>query len=252
MSEISIFSEENIPPTICRHCVFAKWQGDEQVGCKLDRIDKLEENGAEIVGIDEDGVKYFAILKRFCNACRTEDSFKDVAKKHYAGKVYSEIRPRIDYIIRGETSSLGEIMNTAQSILKQLPKSLTVIVGEGIKSADILSKFFKNKFPIYVIKSYSDKSRPVDEAFKKFKGQFYCEVDGGFVLEDDFAQKIHDYLNKEMKRFILIEDDNFRVYISMLHKNLMGNRDYSLAQKIKEWADEEGVTNLIKTWEDFS
>ena len=55
------------PQTVCRDCSFSVYEGDTQTGCLLGNIEKLAENGAEIVeSYDETGREFNVINDRLC------------------------------------------------------------------------------------------------------------------------------------------------------------------------------------------
>src|SRR6478609_10488291 len=91
--------------TSCEACVFATWQGNEQKGCKLNRIAKLVENGATLDKVTENGNTHFLILNRWCNKCRNKEWGERHPKRKWEATVAKEVEMKYDIIIYCDSGS---------------------------------------------------------------------------------------------------------------------------------------------------
>lgn len=76
-------SEESgqIVKTNCKNCAFAVYEGDTQVNCLAQRVDKFKEQGYVVEAYDDD--KEFYVIERLCNLFRdtkTENTDEQLAK----------------------------------------------------------------------------------------------------------------------------------------------------------------------------
>ena len=65
--EYPLEDKSNEAETICRDCAFAVYDEDSQTGCSIGKLDKFEEQGAEIIEVyDETNKEFFVVMGRVC------------------------------------------------------------------------------------------------------------------------------------------------------------------------------------------
>src|SRR4051794_22386546 len=104
--------------TSCRDCIFAIYDDSEsppmQVGCEFDRIEKFEENGAEIVGQNDGEKQYHLIYGRKCKTQRGEKWGAAHSKDKWKAIVKEQIQLKVDIVIK------VNINNDLEDIIKSV------------------------------------------------------------------------------------------------------------------------------------
>jgi hypothetical protein len=232
--------------TSCRDCIFAVYDRSKtQVGCKFDRIEKFEENGANILGQDDGEKKYLVILGRFCTACRNKEWGQNHSKRKWKSIVEDKIKIRLDIIVHvwGQ-HTLPEIIQTVDSAYNQNPKPKLVVIAcepdyNNVPIIDIVSMIkLKNKGPWRVEKL------PYDEASKFCKSTYYAIFNAGYNIPEDFSSKLNKYINEDLKRFVaILPDENGNGLVVQQCGNSL--------EEIFKKAEETNTLDLIKKHEEL-
>jgi hypothetical protein len=256
--------------TSCRDCIFAENVGNEQDDCALGRIDKFEEQGAEIVGLDDSYRRYLLIAGRFCNAHRTEawgdahphrEWVNEVAKEYELGAtliVYCDADSDIDLIEATLHSA------TTRQTLK--PRSVIVVLNGApgeTKDYVALIQALSLGIPWEVreIVPHEDGSRrtfgeAVDLAVANIKGVTYYGVSrAGYEWPSNYLSVINYAINHEMIRLVSLlpdEDGNALFMDVRLHTKLLnGYVGKDLLEKIQEVTNTEKTHHMVKRFEDL-
>ena len=271
--EDGILEQSDRPQTACRDCVFAQYDGNTQIGCKLGKLDLLKENGGVITEVYDDSKKeYYVISDRFCVFWRRPSWLnKDEVKRFGAEETArKEVQARFAAIIYiNDKSSLEDIEKTVISLINQnlQPRKLIVANNSPLKPSKLVSlgKDFsvnllfpkqggesKTYWKIEQIKE--DKasfSRCVDIAIKGVSANeqnYYCSFVAGFQVPKDFIHKIDVALNDDMKRFLLLtaQGNNGQVAQVHMHKSIQGNYTKPFLDKMKTVTEEQKCPQLIQ------
>ncbi len=201
--------EVPMPMTICRDCIFAIWEDNEQIGCQFDRIEKFEENGAEIIGQDDGIKRYFLIHGRFCTACRNEDWGKKYARRRWIREVEDFIKLKVDVIIRVfDDHTIDDIKKTMESAINQRLKPLSVMIVidpdyNQTETIDIVDSIrYESRIPWRV------ESIPIEKAARIGKGSYYAVFNAGYEIPFTFLDSINKAINEDMKQFVVILGDS--------------------------------------------
>lgn len=79
--------------TACKHCAFAKREGQRQVSCEFGQVENYRNAGAEIIeAFDDHGNEFFVINKRICPMKRTKEWAAQFAKSARKDIVMNQIK----------------------------------------------------------------------------------------------------------------------------------------------------------------
>ena len=89
-----------MPKTLCRDCIFAVFNDDEQTSCEIGRLDKYHEFGCtELFEDNESNKKFFVIQDRYCMACRNQDWADKQDSENFYELVKLEMRIKYQYFV---------------------------------------------------------------------------------------------------------------------------------------------------------
>jgi hypothetical protein len=263
-----------ITNTSCKFCVFKetvfnqKENKLQQVGCKLGRLGKFEENGGKLEYV-KDNIDHYVIKKRFCMALRQEQWAKK--QNNPIEAVREEIALQCDLIIM-DVHSLRNLDNTIISITNQKlkPKNVSVVLtNTNIKPLDVFDMLGEhlNGYNInYFVEDIADKKYPynkaLDVAADKCESTYYAVFNAGFKIPPSFLSDIDYAINDRLERFSVLKplsDGNGLVVQSKLHKFFLGNREIELEKyedgaligsnmidKVEFLADKQKNSYLVK------
>jgi len=245
--------------TSCEICVFATWQGNEQKGCKLNRISKLVENGAELDKVTENGKTHFNILNRWCNKCRNTDWGDRHPKRKWAEIASKEVQLKYDIIVYCEGSNtLEDIEKSLDFINTQtlLPNKVIFVIDFDFKTDidDVVNLVRDSSKTIWNVISVKEGAQPLDEAAKSVDGFYYCVFGAGVHIPNNFLSKIESAINDDALQISAIEPDstnNGMVIQKMLHDRLSGNIGGLILDKIKFLCEEQGHERLIRKYDEL-
>lgn len=266
--------------TICRDCVFAEWDGETQNGCEFGRIDKFDERGVEIEGEEDEatGKKYFRILGRFCNTCRSASapSLDGKPSRKWAEIVRNEVKVRISMCVYvGPDDDADDAMATIDSIYAQYePPYEIVVIRNRTKAGESV---FSNRMAYegrgipWRVQNVQGVMRPdntydpeptfgdaVDAAVANCQATFYTVSKAGYTYSAHYIRTIDMAINDELMAFIAIrpdQDGNAGLVQSDIHRTLKGNRQMfgmeDIYAKLEDIASQEGTEHMIKSWEEL-
>lgn len=256
--------------TICRDCVFAEWQGSEQINCKINRLEKFQDVGTELVKeTNESGKTYFRIMGRICNTCRHSDTLDGVPSRKWAKQVREEVRVRVAMAVYVDAdSSYEDAIRSLDSIYQQTVKPREVIViynnqngGDASKYANWLwSQNDGITWKVESIKVDADMGTAIDYTMKpgNLTSTFFTVCHAGAVYTSDYIEKIDKSINDDLERFVALLPDKFGngALIQVgLHNMLQGNKHTggcaNILEKIQVIAEEENTGHMIKRLEDL-
>ena len=117
-----------MPKTECKNCIFGTYVGEIQKGCSLDRLKKLEDNGAVV--IRPDGEKNFYTIER-----RNCSSHRDIRWSNGKDKSILDIIVRAELLIKPESIivfddkyCIEDLKITINSLVNQLLQPSKIIV----------------------------------------------------------------------------------------------------------------------------
>lgn len=254
--------------TICRDCVFAKFNDDvsEQTGCTLNRLDKFKtQNRTNLISDMPDSVKYFEI-NTFCNTCRNADWSSKL--ENLEEKVLKEVQIRLDFIIFEEENLIGwedRAITSLHSCIKQkiLPKKIIFVFNKKTdKFKDFIDKVDKILVPLRIkyevvnsMELLNSSNNLIDIAVTKSNSQYYSVIQSGFQVSN-LIEKLNNFINFKLETVSLIYpfiDGNLTglTVQRILHKTIGGNSNMPISTKIAELAKNQNLQHMIKSWKDL-
>lgn len=253
--------------TSCKDCVFAEWESHPEIeevqgqkGCKLGRLDKFADK--EIIESPDD-IFYYQINGRICNAARD----KEWANAIDGDKIEAVRREiQFDYDLIVNITNEEKSTKAIQFCLKELsalavkPKSVLFIhhLDSELNNIDIYkaTRQVSDSLKISVETVYDDNTlnNKMNKAANRCKATYFIfmELTRGFDTFGEIVNRLDHFLNVEMGRFMVIEDDKFFLCHLQAFKNVGGNGKKMAVEKIKELSDEQNTEYLIKKLSDFA
>lgn len=244
--------------TICRDCIFASWDKNEQTGCNFNhRIDRFILLGKANLVRELD--KYFYKIGRFCNACRNREWAESENGSDLKKVVEKQIEVRIDYIIFGTEGNYEEVRDrvkvTLNSILNQVVKPYSISLINSNKEIESRKfwldlKHWCGEVKFRVVRPLDDD--PVNAAVDKFSGTYYSLWESGEIVPSDYSEKINNAINIQLRPISMIttESGNGTLIQRMVHNAVSGNSDeYDVEEKIKMVAEEFENQPMITSWD---
>lgn len=264
--------------TDCVSCVFAEWEGDRQVQCEFDRLEKFTENGTEIVELtNQNGKNYFRIMGRVCNTCRDPSALKGTPARQWRARVRQEIIPRITMGVYVDGDDFSGATTTIQSILGQTvgANDLLIIYNRGGEDAPpdysiLLTTFARIPWRIESIKGVlgadggfrdAEYGDAIDLAVrsKNMKSTYFVVAKAGYEYPRDYVETIDKAINDDLRRFVALapdHDGNGLFVQTGIHNLLQGNKEMcgctNIIEKLRQIASEENTHHMIQRFEDLS
>lgn len=251
--------------TPCRDCVFAEYEGSTQVGCYLDMLDKMRNNGAEIVPVRDNEKEFFVVKGRACMPCRSPawaraqdakslDELGDLARSEFTLKCDT-------FILIEANNSFEDVVRTVESLKKQKVKPRRLILMNfnlDIKPVAVRQLLKAEPYIKWnleqVVEDVSDGQRLprlVNIAARKAESPYYCAFVAGFEVPEDYLSSIDKALNTDMQRLMLLvpeEEQVNGVFMQRMTHKLIGgfSHDESLYEKVKAITESQECQYLVK------
>lgn len=244
----------------------------EQLGCLAGRLEQYEDNGAEIEEAYNEEQNYYVIKNKLCSMYRTKEwaakqktisitEWEKLAEKEIVGRMVDVIVLANRWHTKGEIDrflmSLSDHNGWGQ-IWGHPAKVHLVVADEDCVPSDyikLLSKYdFKWKFHhiVDLTMTYGDMINRVGDKCDSF---YYAVFDPDFSLPTNFVKKLFDRTYRELKPFSVAEPIGIYsglIVQSKAHRVVMGNgHEKSAETKIKELAEEQGLTHMVIKSEDL-
>jgi len=206
----------------CANCYFAQMQDGQQVGCKLNRAEKL---GYKLTS------PYYT-LSRFCHTSRTKEWGEESEKIHendpYGSPeidVYEEIFPRLGLVIvfNDDMEAFKRTFESAEDF------AYTVVVNNKVEYNEEINEVLKGyNGKSYIVQMLVDVPHlhKLDYAFKHAQKGWIVIVPAGYEFNIFFAETFAYEVNNNCKPISLsVDKDKQKMLVSTaLYKYLNGNR----------------------------
>lgn len=230
--------------TVCRGCIFADVDGQTQVGCTVDQIDRLVDAGGELLeAYDEKGNEFYIIDGQFCVWKRGEKWAAKNEGKDQIQLVREEMRLQYQLIIVAN-NSLEDLEKTINSAVGQKvkPKHITVIreLELDIEPKDII-RLLQKKCTVpwnnKCIIGGGGIESAVDDIISSKPFAYYGIFNAGCEIPHTLFSDLDEKVMGEGFKFALITpNSNGDGYIvpTSIHIHYMGNVGVSLETKIRD------------------
>jgi len=259
--------------TVCRDCVFARYDGEDpkqQSGCSLNKIQDYEKAEVPVIEVFDDSDRKFKLINgRFCMFYRNEETMKGLASSTWEEVV--KLQTKVPYhaiVFFEEDQDYKELKKTLLSLDNQevSPNLVTVFnmsfakyseekgKGDTVAPSKLLELLQSFNFYQYSLKNVYDQNLDkrdlVDLAFDSNKEKpypFYVTFNSGFIVPKNFSKELNNAILIDMKQlgFVKpIDEINGMIVNKTTHKKHGGNSFHrNLEKKILEF--EEGGEKFI-------
>ena len=256
--------DSNEAETVCRDCAFAVYDGDTQTACSLGRLDKFEENGAEVVEVyDETNKEFFVIKGRVCVCWRHPDWQEKHEGRNLEEIVKKETTIRMDAVVYiDKDSAYEDVKNTLDSLKAGQVKPACVTFVKNQCEVDdwaivTLGRKSGLKWKAETIREDdATRGRCVDIAIRKTSAKdcnYYFVYNAGEIVPKNFISDINHSINEDMNRFLAprSDDGNGDVGQIHIHKQIGGNRNKPFLAKIENTSRSQGCPELLQKTSDI-
>ena len=259
-----------VSTTVCRKCVFAQYDGNEQVGCAAGRLDVFRQNGVEVMEAEDEERKFFLIKNKACPYFQHKDSCEEILKTHSLEDLHKKVAAslKIPYhalVFLRRNDSLEDLEKRLSELQKQsVPPAIVTVVDRSHSENDLtptIVGLFHNNYSFDTWRTQRVRSTDVTDMFivdicydntKAMKYFFYTIFESSKPIPATFSEEIHYSIHEKMKSFVVLEPNSDGVgetVLKMAHEKYAGNSfDVRLKDKLIHYDD---GANLIRKVEDL-
>ena len=263
--EKDILSGNDLPyriDTVCRDCLFAKYNGPVQIGCEVNKLDIFREQNIEIEEVQdaEGGLEYFYLHDKLCNSFRTPDWIEKINKNFKVDKFEALKREQTlsyAYIIYDDGGSFDDLAARIKELaaLSIKPRFVGIVLQNLAIDCYQISKLIETELSgiKYKITTLLDENKTsgidilVDNNSNRFVGYFKS----GFtspVLES-FLNKISTDIYTYQKFLGYVEYKDYTFTLTAIHSYFQG---YHFGKALKEKIIDQNHSYIIHTYEDIN
>lgn len=222
--------------TSCKKCCFAEYTENTQMSCSAGMLDNFQNAGVEVKEVYDEDKEYFVIEGRICNKCRPVEWSDKHSNEDLLSLVENETALKLHVVIPVINSTYEDIYHSISELKKQTlrPSKVTVALNQdGIVPSQIISHLRECDFEwsVYTCLDRTPEGKRVDEArfldhtLANVNESFFMILEPGHHIDVSVIANVDYALNKKLKRFSLLEGENFYIVHTPLYKHFMGNRD---------------------------
>jgi hypothetical protein len=229
--------------TICKDCIFAKYEDVTQIGCNLNRLDVFRKNNIEVTEYFDAEKEFFGI-DGFCFFHRSKEWLSGHTIEEAVARVNEDSRLRYTALIWTD-GNLDDVSKTIDSLLSNPIPPKRVIVLNRFEKPILTDKMLlmlelKNiPFKLQNPTELMDLVSSVDLAVHNLDTPAYLIIPAGSSCGAKDITKINDRLNLGNFIFSIIEyNGNIKLVNYKIHKLLNGNH-FGIALKDKIISEEK-------------
>ena len=232
--------------TACKNCVFAKYEKNTQIGCKLNKIKDYENANIDVVEVTDNSQNFYVINGRFCMFYRNEEVMKNYPKDNW--EEITKLQTKVPYhamIIVNKDSTFSEIKKTMRMLKDQdtSPNLVTIINKQYssyvkdpekyIAPSKLIDLLQNSEFHQFSMKNIYDDDMDdralVDLVFDGSKSKplpFYVVFESGFEIPLKFSEEFNNSILINMKQIGFVkpvDHINGMIVNKTTHKKYSGN-----------------------------
>lgn len=265
--------------TVCYQCIFAKWEGDEQVGCHANMLD--EHIDKEYVEFETSGKSCWLLNNVAClyyrsplwKEMQTVD-FNLQTIEQFLTHARLEMTLRADAIVivrPGDTIQDVEFTVQALEGMEVPPKMIYIANCKAIRPSELIlwaQHHMNIKWHIeYFLDEVSVNNAVDDIVFNKCENMYFIVFRAGYIPNADALSIIDRALYDKHEKFLLVtplfDDDGFIIQVDtdsydtkninglfcmrIAFKNLGGNGSSGIIDKFRILCEEQKCPHLIRT-----
>lgn len=262
--------------TSCKDCIFAIYNDKTQVGCQYDKIDKLKNNGLDIVDSYDDDKEFFVINNHACMTYREKSFLKERTLEEAKIEARERSSVRVGCLVLIKENSWqndNDIVKTIDSICNQTKQFSEVIfcANPEVQPSRIMKilndKKVKFKWSIrHILDDEYVGDVSINIAMQKTNCIYMSVFNSNYSIPSTFVEEIDFALNDKMERFLLLEpvdsENNGLTFQSFVFNVLRGNEEATIkdneektantiVEKIKYVATSQNLISMIKKCEEI-
>lgn len=232
--------------TSCKTCVFAKWDGITQTGCKLDKLDDYRNAGIPVIEAQDEEREFYLIDGRFCVFFRNEQLMQGMPKDNWQEIV--KLQTKVPYhamVIVNKDTDFKYVKRALMALKNQKtsPNLVTIInkqYASFVEDPDNYiapSKFLEllqnSEFHQYSLKNIYDDELDdlalVDLVFDSVKDKpipFYTTFEADFDIPATFSEDFNNSILIKMMQLGYVkpvDEINGMIVNKTAHKKHGGN-----------------------------
>lgn len=237
MSEISPISSS------CKLCLFAKYDGDTQIGCEFNRTEKIHNHPLyELIEATDNDKNFYVLNNHICPYQRTEHWIHADSENKIA-LVKKEVYMKWAAILIAHNQTLDVVEQRLQEIDNQSikPSVITLVLDKCVQIEEVFKIMDRYSSLWYLHNNLEDDVSDrfiIDVCFEKMKRHkflFYGVFDANLPVENNFYDRIHQYVIEDMHQYGVIKnaDSLHQMVVSkLIHTKYSGNSGIDLEEKI--------------------
>lgn len=238
-------NETNLPDilTSCSKCVFADYTENVQIGCRANAIDKLKNNGGEIIEYVGENTTSLIIGNRICPFLREPPwnlTFEETRRL---------LTLKYDIIIcAGYTNNIEQLSKALNNIAAFKLKPQNVIVANqmaNVKPSEIIATL--NEYNINwrletILENDASIGRYIDLCSLKLKSPYFLSMMCYLPIDENYTKNIDTILYDNLEQLLLVHSglDFHGMFISTrLFRTLQGNNSQCVIEKVIDLESEQ-------------
>lgn len=189
--------------TICKSCIFAKFNNGQQYGCYLGRLDKFFDLG-KVVPIQPEDTFY--TINTVCNTCRTTD--KPIQIGEAIRKVKKQIVPVIHCFVKiDDACPLSKVEETVHSLTRQIVKpKITLLITQEYPLYKLHNYLLENN-SLYINQVFHSSLDEEVRAQAKISNSSYISIcEPGYIYSKLCFAKLHGRINVQLQSIVLVKN----------------------------------------------
>jgi hypothetical protein len=214
--------------TSCKECAFSVYENNTQVDCAHNRINKFRNISDSLVTEAHDDEKEFYVINKFCNFYRDKTLWNngvcDTEKVKEEAKLTFDILINCDEI---DEEYYGWIVDFIQSVKNYGPTKTSVHLyhSSGLQRANkklVIS--LKEKIEDCALHIYFNKNLLEHNILSKSRKSYNLSVSKHNRVDLNILERINYLVNEEMKKLIVIKNNNSYIYSNLSYKIHSNNK----------------------------
>lgn len=204
--------------TACKNCLFATYESDTQIGCSLNRTEKIKNHSIyELIEAEDEDKKFFILNNHICPYQRTSN-WAHANDSDIVYSVMQEVRMSWAAILFYKNNGIGAVKDRIYEIKQQTipPKIITLVVNANKTTNDEFNALYEmidDHFSLWYLQKVFEDS--FDERFigdicvdkmKKHRFMFYAYFESDKPIDINYYDKIHKFVIDDMNSYGVIKD----------------------------------------------
>ena len=253
-----------VTSTSCKNCCFATYDGDTQIGCGAERLEKFRNNGIDVLDVYDDDKEFFLVKDKICVYYRSPEMFQEQPEDLLEVVKQQLLIPYHMILFLRDKDSLEDLNQRICEINKQkmIPKILTVMdlsfEKAGVRGADIADMLKQESFGVWRVQQPLEIPDPKNDpqhntvieadtldlcydSTKKQKFLFYITFEVSQPIPETFSAELQSAIHDDMERFVILLPNKHncgKAVLKTAHEKYAGGSfGISIEQKIKHYED---------------